>query len=604
MKKVLVLLIIFVMLFSSKVMGSSYTLSISHEDNYFYSIYGNGFFMSNKFPYYFIDGNVAYCIEPGKQITTWGYILDDKLPFSEDIIKRLELISRYGYGYPNHDTNLYHMATQMLMWYITTDKIVELRDEQYGYGNLIDIEYEKNEIMRLVNAHYTKPSFDNNNYELLYNSEFVIKDDNNVLDMYEIKDNGGNDVNIIGNELHILSKKIGESKIVLVKKNYDNKTTMIFKGDDNYSQKQAILKNNDTMESTININTYGAKIKVNKIDSENRKNIKKKGIKFKIKSNDSNEYLCENNDCIFETNDDGYFITNNFLFGNYSIYEVEEQDLDNYLWNKNKLDISINKDVLLETDNIYSVNFSNERVKGKIIINKVGEKMNDKYAYDNISLSGVKYGVYAAEDILVGDSCLYKENDLIGNIITDSNGQGILDNLELGKYYIKELSSSNNNMIDKNIYEFEIKYKDRYTKTIIKEFDFNNYLPKGNLEFIKLDSNTNKPIKDTLIEIYYNDNLFYKGYTDKDGKIILNNIPLGNYYIKEVESSKGYINSNEIINFKIDKDKQYIKLSMTNDMIIEVPNTYLHDYKYMELIGIVIIILSIGGIIYDKTHKK
>lgn len=592
------------MLFSSKVIGSSYTLSISHEDNYFYSIYGNGFFMSNKFPYYFIDGNVAYCIEPGKQITTWGYILDDKLPFSEDIIKRLELISRYGYGYPNHDTNLYHMATQMLMWYITTDKTVELRDEQYGYGNLIDIEYEKNEIMRLVNAHYTKPSFDNNNYELLYNSEFVIKDDNNVLDMYEIKDNGGNDVNIIGNELHILSKKIGKSKIVLVKKNYDNKTTMIFKGDDNYSQKQAILKNNDTMESTININTYGAKIKVNKIDSENKKNIKKKGIKFKIKSNDSNEYLCENNDCIFETNNDGYFITNNFLFGNYSIYEVEEQDLDNYLWNKNKLDISINKDVLLETDNIYSVNFSNERVKGKIIINKVGEKMNDKYAYDNISLSGVKYGVYAAEDILVRDSCLYKENDLIGNIITDSNGQGILDNLELGKYYIKELSSSNDNMIDKNIYEFEIKYKDRYTKTIIKEFNFNNYLPKGNLEFIKLDSNTNKPIKDTLIEIYYNDNLFYKGYTDEDGKIILNNIPLGNYYIKEVESSKGYINSNEIINFKLDKDKQYIKLSMTNDMIIEVPNTYLYDYKYMELIGIVIIILSIGGIIYDKTHKK
>lgn len=496
------------------------------------------------------------------------------------------------------------MATQMLMWYLTTDKAVELRDQQYGYGNLIDIEKEKNEIMRLVNNHYTKPSFNNNSYDILYDNELVIKDNSNVLDMYIVKDNDGNEVNIVDNELHINSKKIGKSKIILEKKKYDNKATMIFKGDDNYSQKQAILRNNDLIESIININTYGARIKVNKIDSETKQIIKKKGIKFKIKNNDNGEYLCENSECIFETNDEGYFILNKYLLGNYSIYEVEDQMLDNYLWNKNKLDISITKDTVVNSDNIYSVNFTNERVKGKIIINKIGEKLNDDYTYDKIHLKDVKYGVYANDDILVGDSIKYKKNDLVGNIITDSNGQGILDNLEIGKYYIKELSSSNDNIIDKNIYEFEIKYKDKYTKTILKEFSFNNYLPKGNLEFIKLDSNTNKPIKDTLIEVYYNDDLFYKGYTDELGKIILNDIPLGTYYLKEVESSNGYINNNEVINFKIDKDKQYIKLSMTNDMIIEVPNTFLFDYKFIELIGLIIIFLSIGGIIYDKTQKK
>ena len=586
-KKCIILLIIFIILFSNKVKGSSYTLSISHEDNYFFSISGNGVYMSNRFPYYYIDGEVAYCIEPGKQITTWGYLEDANLPFSEEIIKKLELISRYGYLYPGHNTNLYHMATQMLMWYLTTDKAVELRDQQYGYGNLIDIEKEKNEIMRLVNNHYTKPSFNNNSYDILYDNELVIKDNSNVLDMYIVKDNDGNEVNIVDNELHINSKKIGKSKIILEKKKYDNKATMIFKGDDNYSQKQAILRNNDLIESIININTYGARIKVNKIDSETKQIIKKKGIKFKIKNNDN-----------------GYFILNKYLLGNYSIYEVEDQMLDNYLWNKNKLDISITKDTVVNSDNIYSVNFTNERVKGKIIIDKIGEKLNDEYTYDKIHLKDVKYGVYANDNILVGDSIKYKKNDLVGNIITDSNGQGILDNLEIGKYYIKELSSSNDNIIDKNIYEFEIKYKDKYTKTILKELSFNNYLPKGNLEFIKLDSNTNKPIKDTLIEVYYNDDLFYKGYTDELGKIILNDIPLGTYYLKEVESSKGYINNNEVINFKIDKDKQYIKLSMTNDMIIEVPNTFLFDYKFIELIGLIIIFLSIGGIIYDKTQKK
>ena len=178
-KKCMILLVIFIILFSNKVKGSSYTLSISHEDNYFFSISGNGVYMSNRFPYYYIDGEVAYCIEPGKQITTWGYLEDANLPFSEEIIKKLELISRYGYLYPGHNTNLYHMATQMLMWYLTTDKAVELRDQQYGYGNLIDIEKEKNEIMRLVNNHYTKPSFNNNSYDILYDNELVIKDNSN-----------------------------------------------------------------------------------------------------------------------------------------------------------------------------------------------------------------------------------------------------------------------------------------------------------------------------------------------------------------------------------------------------------------------------------------
>ena len=53
-KKCMILLVIFIILFSNKVKGSSYTLSISHEDNYFFSISGNGVYMSNRFPYYYM----------------------------------------------------------------------------------------------------------------------------------------------------------------------------------------------------------------------------------------------------------------------------------------------------------------------------------------------------------------------------------------------------------------------------------------------------------------------------------------------------------------------------------------------------------------------
>lgn len=592
MKKIMLLLIAFTLVFITRVNANTYTLTVDHDDEYFYLISDGSTFLSNYFPYYYMDEEVSYCIEPGKQITSWEYDATDKLPFDEETKEKLELISHYGYEYPGHNNKNYHIATQMLIWRLISNKKFEVRDQSYGYGNLISFEKEEKEIMRLVDNHYVKPSFDNNDYDILYGDIVVLEDMKRLLDNFTVKDDGGCDVTIKDNMVYITNIPYGETEVVFEHIKYDDKKSIFFEGTDGISQKQAILKLEDNISSKVNIRTHGTRIKVNKVDYDTNKNILNQKIKFKIMNNEFNEYICENDSCTFETNEEGYFITDKaYLMGSYSIYEVEDQDLGTYLWNSEKVDITISEECFLN-NSIYEVNFYNKKPKGNLVINKYGEKLNEDFTYENIVLPEVKYGLYTFDD------------ELVTNLITNIKGQAFLKDIPLGKYYLKELSSSNNNLVDEKSYFFEVKYIDKYSPISEFEFNFNNYLPKGSIEFIKLDSKTNEPIENTLIEIYYNDKLYYQGLTDKEGLIKLNNMPLGDYYLIEKESAEGYTNNNEEISFSLKEHNQTLKLSMTNDITIKVPNTFLNSYRLVELVGIFFVIISIGVIIYDKTQKK
>ena len=78
----------------------------------------------------------------------------------------MELISYYGYGYPGHDSLKYYMATQELIWLYSDDyvKWMDKYSTNGTLGNQINIDNEKNEILRLVNNHNKLPSFSNISY--------------------------------------------------------------------------------------------------------------------------------------------------------------------------------------------------------------------------------------------------------------------------------------------------------------------------------------------------------------------------------------------------------------------------------------------------------
>lgn len=363
-----------------------------------------------------------------------------------------------------------------------------------------------------------------------------------------------------------------------------------------------------------------AKLKVVKIDADSKEVIKMSGIKFKIFDLQNNEYVCQNvtypnakKICEFETNENGEFITPYALkSGKYRLEEID-QKIDGYLWNSNSMEFEIGENSELITDNDYGtmvlVKFKNQQVKGKVTINKTGEKLiikNGSYSYKAVALEGVKFGIYAREDIITKDGEKhYKKNELISTIYTNDEGVAELDNLFLGKYYIKELSVPNDNLVlDTKEYDFELTYKDQYTEVVTKSFEILNKYKKGELIFTKTDLSTGKVLPNTLIEIYTENNvLIFSGRTDKDGKIIISNLPVGKYFILEKEAPEGYMLADNKIPFEIKDNGDVVKANMTNQAI-EVPNTSLNDSNVINVIGVVVTLLGIAYLIYDKVKKK
>ncbi len=719
------------------------------KQNIYYARYGGGKpYLSDKVEYFEIDGNTAYCIEPGMPISTTDYIEMNELPYSNDIIEKIKLIGYYGYNYENHKTNNYRLATQALIWNLIGGQKVDFYTKQYGYGDYIDISKEKEEIQNLINKHYLKPTI--NDIEEFYNNEIIIKDANEVLDNYEIEYQGKNNVQIKNNTLII--KILKQDKLILKRKKYDNKTSVFYEGNNIKSQMIAVLtldeidkieinlspifgelkinkksnkesiytlkdaiygiydlennlikeiktdekgnaqakltkgkyylkelkaplgyhldetkhyfeidkenlikelileeevieskiklkkmygnsskelydepnitflvyKNNElinkittneigeatiilpygkytikqenTKEGYLKVNDFeitvdgknkelkyelvdeeiNAFVKIIKKDYETNETIKQKGIKFKIKNLDKNEYICENKECTYETNEEGYIITSERLKGNLLIEECK-QYLNGYIWNKEKIKIFIG-DKIIDT---YIIEFKNKRVKGQIKILKQGE---------NELLENVKFNLYAKDNIIINNKIIYKKNELILTKTTNKEGIIIFDNLELGNYYIKEIETNNNYILDDKEYEISLKYKDEETSIIKEYIEIKNYLKRGKLVFYKIDSLTKEKLENAVIQIYKDNELIKEEVTNIDGLIELNDLLIGNYYIIEKEAPKGYVKSENIIEFEI-KYNEVTEITMENDPIIEVPNTIKNsNYKIITLL--------------------
>ncbi|MDO5556952.1 MAG: SpaA isopeptide-forming pilin-related protein [Clostridia bacterium] len=376
---------------------------------------------------------------------------------------------------------------------------------------------------------------------------------------------------------------------------------------------------NENIYKLISNAEITARLKVVKVDKETGEIINRSGIKFKIKNISSNEYICQKITyptaqtlCEFETDSNGILITPYPLTsGKYQLEEVD-QVLDGYLWNSESLEFEIGENSELITDEDYGVlfetKFENRAVKGAIEIYKYGEELifnnfllrvapslSNEYFYYEIPLSGVEYSLFDLD------------YNFITKVETDSNGYAKIENLKLGKYILKETATVGNHVIDLEEYEVELNYKDQYTPIIIKSFDFKNELAKATLEFTKLDFSTSEPIPNTKIEIYMlnddEDILMGSYITDKDGKVVIDDLPSGyKYYILETDPSEGYILNTEKMYFEIIEDGSVIKSTMTNEKIKSILKIHKTDEMENPLQGVVIGIYDLNGeLLFELT---
>ena len=193
-------------------------------------------------------------------------------------------------------------------------------------------------------------------------------------------------------------------------------------------------------------------------------------------------------------------------------------------------------------------------------------------------------------------------DELIFTGVTDENGQIKITDLVAGKkYYILEKESATGYVITDEKVTFEITEDGEVIKAEMK-----NKPITGTLEFTKVDLSTGTPLPNTLIEIYNDkDELVFSGRTDENGKIVIEEMRYGRYYILEKEAPEGYILNEERMYFEILEDGEIVKATMENEkVVVEVPNTGINDYHILEIVGGLLIISGIGVVVYVKKRKK
>lgn len=248
------------------------------------------------------------------------------------------------------------------------------------------------------------------------------------------------------------------------------------------------------------------KLRVVKVDKENNKPVNFAGAQFKIKNLQTNQFIQQDGKDTFDTNDKGEFTTKlDLLYGKYELVEVKAPV--GYVLDTKPVKFSVTGD-----DTVVSLNFADVRVKGKVTVLKTGAvptkvaKSNGNYGTEYVltmeqgrNLSGVEFDVIAKENITLKTGDVVKRaGEKVGTIVTNAQGQGQLEGLEIGKYILKETKAPAGYIFAKDT-EFEITYegetKALVTKGTTVANDFRQVkliLDKVEQKQVGLDTTTNK----------------------------------------------------------------------------------------------------------------
>lgn len=373
----------------------------------------------------------------------------------------------------------------------------------------------------------------------------------------------------------ITTNEEGLAKTNLIYGNYIVKQNNNKEGTSKINDFEIIVNNNSPsiIKYVFSSKLLTAKLKINNKDSESLLNINSPST-FKIKNIDTNEFICQNitypnQETLCEyTTTNGMFITPNTLkIGNYEI--IQTNTPNGYKENKESLVIRLDLNSEIIQDNEYGnyieYDLLNDKVKSNISITVKGEEvsiMDNKITYKKKDLSNVEISLYAQDDIVTKDNVIhYKKGDLIDKKISNEFGQVSFNDLYLGNYKVLQTNIDNN--YNENNEEYLIVLEKN------KKFTIYNTLKKGDLKITTLDSITKDKLANIRINIFNsNDELIYDNITNKSGQIKLNNLPLGKYYIKEVETIEGYLLNKEIVNFEVKEHNELINLELESIPII------------------------------------
>lgn len=228
----------------------------------------------------------------------------------------------------------------------------------------------------------------------------------------------------------------------------------------------------------------------------------------------------------------------------------------------------------------------NERQKVTVsLLKELSQDERFKLGMNNEILS-VQFGIYANEDIKAADGTAIPKDALITYGSCDENGKLTFNcDLPIGfKWYAKEMATDNHYILSNKKYEFTTEYQGQDTEVI--NINLNNGEPiineliYGTIKGLKIDRETEKTIEGALFGLfnpdeteYTKDNAILTAETDKDGIFVFENIPFGEWIVKELQPAKDYLPSDDIHHITVTDNEQIIEITAVNDRIPELKTT-------------------------------
>ena len=341
---------------------------------------------------------------------------------------------------------------------------------------------------------------------------------------------------------------------------------------------------------------FKAKLKIVKQDDETKQPVLLANTEFKVYDLDAKKYVEQvttyPNTVVHKsyfTDENGYLILPESLkCGNYRIEEVSAPD--GYTQNTQYVEIKVDKNTAYQMDSvsgdaIITVTYENHPVKGKLVIHKSGETLKSfkkDFVYEETSLEGAEFEIYAAEDIFTPDHqvdeqgnrhVIYAKDTLVKTVTTNKNGEAVIKDLPLGKYRVKETKTPAGFVLNPDSQEVSFIYKDQNTPEIEEKLEFSNERQKVELSVEKQDAETGKALKGATFGLYNKeaissgdkvivkaDTLLQEITSNEKGKAAFTlDLPLGRYYVKELQAPAGYVSSDEILEFDATYQGQDVK---------------------------------------------
>ncbi len=244
--------------------------------------------------------------------------------------------------------------------------------------------------------------------------------------------------------------------------------------------------------------------------------------------------------------------------------------------------------------------FVNERQRVEIDLVKALEIDKDYGVGENGELADVTFGLYAAEELTAADGKTIPADGLIEVIFLNENGHGkAISDLPIGNYYVQEIKTNAAYLTSDTKYPVNFEYAGQETATVHitanEDNAIENKLIYGSVSGKKSDED-GKALGGAVIGIFKvgtteftKENAIKTTTSADDGSFSFAKVPYGTWVIREIESPKGFVLSEEEIPVTIGKVDEVVEIELVNFYItgkIELTKVD-EDYPENKLTGAV-----------------